>query len=140
MQNGAILQMNVVGVREMAGKSNYMKRMGFERGIDTLLASTMVVCGQAKRWLYLCGRKYFTKLKQITKDTYICSLHFVGNEGPTDENPEPILATLTENKISSRQSHKRKAPKDKKGYWRKELVQADVNMICFQKREVTSHS
>ena len=40
---------------------------------------------KVKRWQHLCGRKDFTKLKQITKDAYICSLHFVGNEGPTDE-------------------------------------------------------
>lgn len=43
MQDKAILQVNVVDVREAAGKSNNMERMGFERGMDTLLASPMVV-------------------------------------------------------------------------------------------------
>ena len=43
MQDRAILQMNVVDVREAAGKSSNMERMGFERGMDTLLASPMVV-------------------------------------------------------------------------------------------------
>ncbi|XP_028392995.1 uncharacterized protein LOC114517456 [Dendronephthya gigantea] len=39
----AILQMNVVDVREAAGKSNNMERIGFERGMDTLLASPIVM-------------------------------------------------------------------------------------------------
>ena len=28
-------------------------------------------------------------MEQIKKDTYICSLHFVGQEGPTEEHPDP---------------------------------------------------
>ena len=39
----AILQMNVLDVGEVAGKSDNMERMGFERGMDILLASLMVV-------------------------------------------------------------------------------------------------
>ncbi|XP_028418570.1 uncharacterized protein LOC114544015 isoform X1 [Dendronephthya gigantea] len=35
--------MNVVDVREAAGKSNNMERIGFERGMDTLLASPIVM-------------------------------------------------------------------------------------------------
>ena len=42
---------------------------------------------KAKRWLHACGRKgQFDRVEQITKDTYICSLHFVGGKGPTDDN------------------------------------------------------
>ena len=41
------------------------------------------------RWVESCGRKYFT-IKNVTKDTYMCSLHFVGGNGPTDEYPDPI--------------------------------------------------
>ena len=40
------------------------------------------------RWVESCGRKYFT-IKNVTKDTYMCSLHFVGGNGPTDEYPDP---------------------------------------------------
>ena len=65
------------------------------------------------RWQYLCGRKDFTKLEQITKDTYICSLHFIGSKGPTDDNPEPILATLTPEERDMRQARKRKAPRER---------------------------
>ena len=36
---------------------------------------------KAKCWQYLCGRQDFSKLSQIKKDTYICSLHFVGSQG-----------------------------------------------------------
>ena len=44
---------------------------------------------KCKRWVQNCGRKYFT-IDNVTKDTYICSLHFVGGNGPTDEHPDPI--------------------------------------------------
>ena len=41
MEDHAILQMNIIDVREAAGKSNNMERIGFERGMDRLLASQM---------------------------------------------------------------------------------------------------
>lgn len=62
---------------------------------------------KAKRWQYLCGRKNFSKLSQIEKDTYICSLHFVGG------NSEPILATLSCNEQARRNARKRKTPTDR---------------------------
>jgi hypothetical protein len=43
MDEQAILQMNVVDVREASGKSNNMERIGFERGMDALLTSTIVL-------------------------------------------------------------------------------------------------
>lgn len=46
---------------------------------------------KAKRWAHLCGRENFT-YKNITKYTYICDLHFKDPQGPTIENPDPVLA------------------------------------------------
>ncbi len=66
---------------------------------------------KAKRWLYLCGRKDFCKVDQITKDTYICSLHFDGSKGPTEEHPDPILDTLSKSELARSATRKRKAPK-----------------------------
>ena len=43
MEDHAILQMNIIDVREAAGKSNNMERIGFERGMDKLLTSQMSV-------------------------------------------------------------------------------------------------
>ena len=43
MGDQAILQMNVVDVREASGKSNNMERIAFERGMDALLTSTIVL-------------------------------------------------------------------------------------------------
>ena len=39
----AIVPVSVVDVTEAAGKSNNMERMGFERGMDVLLTSLMIV-------------------------------------------------------------------------------------------------
>ena len=43
MEDHAILQMNIVDVREAAGKSNNMEKIGFVRGMDKLLASQMSI-------------------------------------------------------------------------------------------------
>ena len=65
---------------------------------------------KAKRWQFLCGRKDFQKLEQIKRDTYICSLHFIGGKSPTDPEAEPVLATLTPDETQRRQVRKRKVP------------------------------
>ena len=54
---------------------------------------------KTERWIYLCGRKDFTSIDQVTKDTHICSLHFVSLSGPTEDHPEPFLASLTEQRV-----------------------------------------
>ena len=43
MNDKAILQMKIVDVREAAGKSTNMERIGFERGMDKLLTSAMCI-------------------------------------------------------------------------------------------------
>ena len=65
---------------------------------------------KAKHWMHACGRKDFSKLQQITKDTYICSLHFINGNGPTADNPDPILASLTEKEQEGRMK-RRKPPR-----------------------------
>lgn len=46
-------------------------------------------------WVKACRRgKRFT-IDDVTKDTYICSLHFIGGNGPTEINPNPVPATST---------------------------------------------
>ena len=61
---------------------------------------------KAKRWQYLCGRSDFQTIEKITKDTYICLIHFVGGKGPTSDSDEPILATLTPEESLKRQQRK----------------------------------
>ena len=48
---------------------------------------------KAKRCVYLCGRTGF-KIYDIKAHTYICSLHFIGGNGPTAEHPNPINAQV----------------------------------------------
>ena len=68
---------------------------------------------KVKRWLYACGRKDFTHISDIKKDIYICSLHFVGENEPTDENPDLIKAdpVITSNLLLNKKK-KRKPPKE----------------------------
>ena len=64
---------------------------------------------KAKKWIHACGRKNFG-IKNITRSTYICSIHFVGGHGPTEADPCPLLATLTEGEKNKKLSRKRKQP------------------------------
>jgi hypothetical protein len=34
-----------------------------------------------------------------TKDSCICSLHFIGNNGPTKANPDPVSAVASNEKV-----------------------------------------
>ena len=50
---------------------------------------------KAKKLVHAYGRKGFT-IDKITKDRYICPLPFVGGSGPTEEDPDPVNASLLE--------------------------------------------
>ncbi|XP_045203140.2 uncharacterized protein LOC123556461 [Mercenaria mercenaria] len=60
------------------------------------------------RWVQNCGRKYFT-IANVNKETYICSMHFVGGKGQTEENPDPI-------KYGTEVTRKRKMPAERLPY------------------------
>ncbi|MEO0686284.1 MAG: THAP domain-containing protein, partial [Cyanobacteria bacterium J06649_11] len=66
---------------------------------------------KAKKWVHACSRKNFT-ITIIKKDTYICSNHFIGGSGPTDLNPDPYSASVSDKDID-KLSKKRKAPKER---------------------------
>lgn len=44
---------------------------------------------RCERWVMACGRLNFT-VNNVKPWTYICSLHFVGRNGPTPKHPDPI--------------------------------------------------
>ena len=51
------------------------------------------------KWAKACSRMGFDE-SRVTKDTYICSLHFVGGKGSTPDNPDPIPANATKYDVS----------------------------------------
>ena len=65
---------------------------------------------QAKKWVHACGREGFS-IKNIKKGTFICCNHFIGCCGPTEEDPDPLLATLTAKELKKKATRKRKPPK-----------------------------
>lgn len=71
----------------------------------------MLKTDKARRWLLACGRKDFNHVNQITKDTYICSLHFINGIIPTFENPwiDPLSANLSQTELSEPVHKKRKS-------------------------------
>ncbi|XP_077994995.1 uncharacterized protein LOC144448593 [Glandiceps talaboti] len=48
---------------------------------------------KCQRWIKACSRGDNFGIHSIKPYTYICSLHFVGGKGPTDDHPDPIPAT-----------------------------------------------
>ena len=66
---------------------------------------------KCKRWLVACSREFFTE-KNITRNTYICALHWPGEKGPTAEFPDPLKANLRPPQVSRAHAPKRKAPKE----------------------------
>ena len=65
---------------------------------------------KCKRWLVACSRQFFTEEK-ISRNTYICALHWPGGKGPTAETPDPLKANLTPQQATRACAPKRKAPK-----------------------------
>ena len=49
-----------------------------------------------EKWIRACCRGDAFKCK---KDSYICSLHFLGQQGPTKENPIPFPANANKEKV-----------------------------------------
>ena len=60
--------------------------------------------------MHACGRESFS-IKNIKKDTFICSNHFIGGCGPTEEDPDLLLATLTDKELKKKATRKRKSRK-----------------------------
>ena len=67
---------------------------------------------KCKRWLVACSRELFTE-KNITRNTYICALHWPGGKGPTADFPDPLKANLTRAQASRPCAPKRKAPRSR---------------------------
>ena len=67
---------------------------------------------KCKRWLVACSRELLTE-KNITRNTYICALHWPGGKGPTTEFLYPLKANLTRAQVSGACAPKRKAPRSR---------------------------
>ena len=67
---------------------------------------------KAKKCVHACAREGFS-IKNIKKDTFICFNHFIGCCGPTEEDPDPLLATLTDKELGNKRTRKQKPPKQR---------------------------
>ena len=51
---------------------------------------------KAQRWIHACRRPTSQlSLKKLSYHQYVCSLHFIGENGPSDESPDPLPATMS---------------------------------------------
>ena len=63
---------------------------------------------KCKQWIVSCSRQFFTE-KSITRNTYICALHWPVEKGLTVEFPDPLQANFTPVQAHRVSSKKRKA-------------------------------
>ena len=73
---------------------------------------------KCKRWVDACivrdGHMYKKiSYETLTYDNYICSLHFVGENGPTDSYPDPVPARMSTEKRNELENNFRR----KKAYF-----------------------
>ena len=59
---------------------------------------------KVKKWVHACGRGF--SIKNIKKGTFIWFNHFIGCCGPTEEDPDPLLATLTDKELKKKATRK----------------------------------
>ena len=51
---------------------------------------------KAQRWIHACRRPSSQlSLQKLSYHHYVCSLHFIGENGPSDESTDPLPATLS---------------------------------------------
>ena len=55
---------------------------------------------KCQRWSRACCREGFD-VASISRNTYMCSKHFVGGNGPTKDHPDPLPGTATSDKASA---------------------------------------
>ncbi|CAC5378068.1 unnamed protein product [Mytilus coruscus] len=69
---------------------------------------------KCERWIQACGR-HDLSVEKVTKYSYICSLHFVRGNGPTEDYTDPIPAGACEAEKENfmLQNRKRRAPIDR---------------------------
>ena len=84
---------------------------------------------KCKCWLVACSRQFFTEEK-ISRNTYICALHWPRGKGPTAETPDPLKANLTPQQATRACAPKRKAPKPRREpVTKKEKLEAENDEI-----------
>ena len=73
---------------------NTAQNQTFIRRSLCLLHTICAGCKKCDMWVRLCALKdeYFRSIKNVKKDTYICSLHFIGESRPTEKFPDPVIS------------------------------------------------
>ena len=79
--------------------SRYMDRPGMEGVFFIRFPQFKREPDKCSRWAHACRRENFNAMS-VKKDTYICSLHFKGGKGPTEDFPDPIPATATKYEVN----------------------------------------
>ena len=54
---------------------------------------------KCQQWIRACCREGF-QVTSIPRNTYMCSMQFVGGNSPTKDHPDPLPATATPDKTS----------------------------------------
>ncbi|XP_033221845.1 uncharacterized protein LOC117176010 isoform X2 [Belonocnema kinseyi] len=94
-------------------------------------------CRKCNKWVKLCGRKdsKFKSIRNVTKDTYICSLHFFGDSGSTEEYPDPIECRPKTIKEKTQKSRRSLEQKYQRFSLKSEESTSTIGSSCFTGKE-----
>lgn len=84
---------------------------------------------KCQRWIVACARENFG-VSNISRNTYICALHWPGEKGPTVEFPDPLKAIFTPKEIKMASTPKRKAPKSRaEPVTKKKIIESNLETV-----------
>ncbi|RWS30279.1 uncharacterized protein B4U80_10156 [Leptotrombidium deliense] len=110
---------------------------------------------KCKRWVDACNRQDFS-VNDVNEDTYICSKHFVGGNGPTLLNPDPVssavVVSVTSQKLVDKTGKRSTVEKNARCFKKikescdiivdKQIIQISNNLestrnnVCFKKSAI----
>ena len=93
---------------------------------------------KCQRWIAACSRKNFT-IKNFARNTYICVLHWPGEQGPTPEHPDPLKTNKTQREIEKASAPKRKPPTGTAASSKRQKLNFDSNDVSGTTQEIAEN-
>lgn len=96
---------------------------------------------KCKRWVDACivleGHMYKKiSYETLTYDNYICSLHFIGENGPSDSYPDPVPARMSAEKRSELENNFRR----QMAYFLTNCASKELALLNLASTSVAAHS
>ena len=93
---------------------------------------------KCQRWIAACSRENFT-IENITRNTYVCPLHWPGEQGPTPEHSDQLKVNFTCREIGKASAPKRKPFARTSPASKRQKLNFDSNDVSGTSQEVVEN-